>query len=248
MSTPILVYTCDAYADVVPGFAYLLGVFWSQLQPVYIAGTKSFPLPPNFTWLEVESRVAERWSDGLIEALRQMNEPVFIWMLEDYYLCRQVDNAAIESLAEYMMMHPDVLKIDLTGDRLHSGAADDVDYWGHVDLLRTPWETPYQYSTQCALWNREHLLSILRPEMSPWDFELQDKKPEHLHVLGTRQWPVRYVNFIGMGLEKDEYRTEHIRHGLGGTTIERIPDDHVAFMHDHNLFPKDRKLNNSVNN
>ena len=246
MSTPILVYTCDAYASALPGFAYLQGVFWSQLQPVYVCGTKPFPLPPNFTWLDVESRIAERWSDGLIEALNQFNDEVFVWMLEDYYLCRGVDHQAIESIAEYMRMHPDVLKVDLTADRLHSGRGEDVDYWGHVDLLRTEWDVPYQFSTQAACWNRKHLLSVLRPEMSPWDFELQDKKPG-LHVLGTRQWPLRYVNLLGMGLGKDEYRTEHRRHGLGGTTVERIPDEHVEFMQKHNLFPEGKRLNNDVN-
>jgi len=247
MSTPILVYTCDGYADALPGFAYLLGVYWSELQPVYVCGTQPFQLSQNFLWLDVESRIAERWSDGLIEALKQIDDPVIVWMLEDYYLCRHVDNAAVESLADYMRMHDDILKIDLTADRLHSGRAEDVDYWGHVDILETDWQTPYQFSTQCALWNRKHLLSVLRPEMSPWDFELQDKKPENLHVLGTRQWPVRYVNFYGMGLGKDECRTEHRRHGLGGTTVERIPDEHVKFMQENGLFPKGRKINNAAN-
>jgi hypothetical protein len=135
----------------------------------------------------------------------------------------------------------------MTGDRLHSGRAEDVGHWGHVDLIRTPWDTPYQFSTQAALWNRKHLLSCLHPEMSPWDFELQDRKPEKLHVLGTRQWPIRYVNFVGMGLAKDEVRTEHIRNGLGGTTIERIPEEHVRFMQEHGLFPEGRKVNNGVN-
>lgn len=242
----VVVYTCNEYADVLPGFAYLFQVYWSTLQPVAYAGCPKMDLPQNFEWYSVKSRVAERWSDGLIEFLRMLDDDIVCWLLEDYFLVRTVDHKAIESLADYMRMHPDVLKIDLTGDRLHSGAAEDVDYWGHVDLFRTPWTTPYQFSIQAAMWNRKHLLSLLRPEMSPWDFELRSDFPEHLHVLGTRQYPVRYVNFLGMGLAKDEYRTKHIRHGLGGTTIERIPDEHVKFMLEHDLFPKDRTLNNNA--
>lgn len=243
----VVVYTCNEYAPILPGFAYLFNVFYSSLQPVAYAGCPKMDLPQNFEWYEVESRIAERWSDGLIELLLKLDDPIICWMLEDYYLCRTVDHAAIGSLADYMQMNKDILKIDLTGDRLHSGKAEDVGYWGHVDLIRTPWDTPYQFSTQCALWNRKHLLSVLRPEMSPWDFELQDKKPEHLHVLGTRQWPVRYVNAVGMGLGSDEFRTRHERKGNGGTTIERIPNEHVDFMKEHDLFPKGRKVNNKVN-
>jgi len=236
-----MVYTCNEYSDVLPGFAYLFNLFWSAQQPVTYAGCQKMDLPQNFEWVSVESRIAARWSDGLIELLNVIKADIICWLLEDYYLCRGVDHKAIESLADYMRMHGDILKIDLTGDRLYSGKARDVDYWGHVDLITTAWDTPYQFSTQCALWNRKHLLSLLRPEMSPWDFELQDKAPEQLHVLGTRQWPVRYVNFLGMGLEKNEYRVRHERKGMGGVTIEQIPPEHMQYMKEHGLFPANRK-------
>ena len=243
----VVVYSCDDYADIIPGFSYLFNTFYSSLQPVAYAGCKQMDLPQNFEWYKVESRIAARWSDGLIEFLSMLDDDIILWMLEDYYICRTVDNSLIDSLADFMRMHDDILKIDLTGDRLHSGAAQDVGYWGHADIITTPWETPYQFSTQAALWNRKHLLSVLRPEMSPWDFELRSDYPSHLKVCGTRQWPLRYVNAVGMGLGKDEFRTEHIRNGLGGQTIERIPEEHVVFMREHDLFPKGRKVNNNVN-
>jgi len=243
MTVQCIVYTCNEYADVLPGFAYLFNTFWSEQQPVAYAGCAQMNLPQNFQWYNVESRIASRWSDGLIEFLKMLKGDIVCWLLEDYYLVRGVHHAAIESLVEYMRINGEILKIDLTSDRLHSGKAEDIDYWGHVDLLRTPWETPYQFSTQCALWNREHLLSVLKPEMSPWDFELRSDWPTHLHVLGTRQWPIRYVNFLGMGLAKDEYRIEHRRQGQGGLTVERIPDEHVKFMRNNKLFPANRKLN-----
>lgn len=243
----VIVYTCDEYSTVLPGFAYLFNVYFSALQPVAYAGCKKLDLPQNFEWYDVESRIAERWSDGLIEFLDMLDDKVVCWLLEDYYLCRTVDHQAIGSLVDYMGMHPNILKIDLTGDRLYSGKAQDVDYWGHCDIISTPWETPYQYSIQAALWNRRHLRKLLRPEMSPWDFELRSDYPDDLYVCGTRQWPLRYVNLLGMGLGKDEYRTKHERKGLGGMTVERVPDEHVRFMQEKGLFPKDKKENNEVN-
>ena len=244
MAVRCIVYTCNEYADVLPGFSYLFNVYWSAQQPVAYAGCPKMDLPQNFEWHDVESRVAERWSDGLIEFLNMLDDEIICWLLEDYFLCRRIDHAAIGSLADYMMMHPDILKIDLTGDRLHSGQAEDVDAWGHVDLIETSWDVAYQLSVQAALWNREYLLSLLRPEMSPWDWELQSHPSTNLRVLGTRQWPVRYLNFLGMGIAKDEYRTAHTRGGLGGTTVVHIPDEHVRFMQEHGLFPPNRKLNN----
>ena len=243
----VVVYTCNEYADILPGFAYLFNRYWSSLQPVAYAGCPKMDLPPNFEWYKVDSRIAARWSDGLIEFLQMLDCDIIGWLLEDYYLCRGVNHPAIQSLVEYMHLHPDILKVDLTSDRLHSGKAEDIDYWGHLDIIRTPWETPYQFSTQAALWNRKHLLDVLKPEMSPWDFELRSDYPEKLHVCGTRQWPVRYCNAVGMGLGKDEFRTEHIRNGLGGQTVEQIPREHVQYMRENGLFPKGRKINNEVN-
>jgi len=133
----VVVYTCNEYADILPGFSYLFNTFWSSLQPVAYAGCKQMDLPANFEWHNVESRVAARWSDGLIEFLSMLNDDIICWMLEDYYLCRTCDNSLIDSLADFMRMQDDILKIDLTGDRLHSGAAVDVGYWGHADIITT---------------------------------------------------------------------------------------------------------------
>lgn len=243
----VMVYTCNEYADVLPGFAHLFNSYWSALQPVAYAGCPKMDLPQNFEWYDVESRVAERWSDGLIEFLNMLDDPIVCWLLEDYYLYRGIDHEAVKTLAEYMWMNTDILKIDLTGDRLYSGTAVDVDTWGHIDLVETSWDTPYQFSIQAALWNRKRLLSVLRPEMSPWNWELQDHPITDLRVLGTRQWPIRYVNFLGMGLGKDEYRTRHQQEGMAGTTIERIPPEQVEFMQEHGLFPANRNLNNEAN-
>jgi hypothetical protein len=238
----ICVYThTDAHWCLQP-FAYLFNIYFSSLQPVLVAGGEpDIELPDNFRWFSVESRVKERWSDGLIEFLRMINSDIVCMMLEDYWVVRFVDWEILGSLEEYMLMYPDVLKIDLTGDRLHSGAAVDVGYYGRADLVQTSWDVPYQWSTQAALWNRRHLLKYLRPGMSPWDFELQDKRPEDLRILGTRQWPVRYVNGVGMQCP-NLYRTEHVRDGLGGRTIERIDDEHVQFMLEHGILPENRPL------
>ncbi len=245
MNFPVLVYTCTEYHHLLPAFSALFNTFWSEQQEVcWAGGPKDVNLPPNFRWYPVQSRVAFRWSDGLLEFLGMRNDPVVCLMLEDYWLCRAADAYALPSLADYVAQRPDVLKLDLTTDRLHSGHARDVDYWGHCDIIETDWETPYQLSLQAALWSRKNLLDILRPEMSPWDFELSDMRPPY-RVLGQRQAILRYVNAGGMGLPKNEYRTEHVREGLGGVTIDRIPDEHLAMV--RRLMPGHMTENNSVN-
>ena len=239
----VVIYTHRDAHWCLPPFAYLFTRYWSGMQAVYVAGGEpDVELPPNFHWLEVESRVKERWSDGLIDALNILTADIVCLFLEDYWLCRYVAWDLIGSLEQYMLEHKDVLKIDLTADRLHSGRAVDVEPYGRADIIETDWQTSYNYSLQLGLWNRKHLLGCLHPEMSPWDFELQDKPREDLRVLATRNFPCRYLNAVGMQLDaKYRYRIEHIREGLGGKTIERIAPEHVQRMLELGILPPQEK-------
>jgi hypothetical protein len=217
------------------------------MQPVVVVGFNPprFPLPANFEFVSLGTRnyPAAEWSDGLIKFLSRWNEDRFVFMLEDYWLCRTVYHQAIVSLDQYMQYHPDILRIDLTADRLHSGHAKDVEAWGCLDILETDKETPYQWSTQACMVSREGMLACLQPGLAPWDFELRGNEliPEGWRVLGTRQWPVRYVNAIGMGCAY-KYRTEHVREGMAGVTIERIEPHHVNAMRSRGILPENEKL------
>jgi len=86
------------------------------------------------------------------------------------------------------------------------------------------------------------LIEWLRPELSPWDFELQDRPAKETKVLGTRQWPMRYVNGVGMQCP-NLYRTEHIRVGsICGETTERIDQEHVERMLALGILPENRPI------
>lgn len=201
----VIVPCCDKYLWALRPFAYLFNTYWSELQPVIVAGytPPHFDLPRNFEFFSIThpDPGPATWSDGVAKVLRSIDDPYFVLMLEDYWINRSVDCAAVSSLAEYMSIHQDVLRVDLTGDRLYSTRAFDVGAWGHLDMIETAIDTPYQLSLQACAVNREHMLSVLRPSQSPWEFEIQDhvKVLGSLRVLGTRQMPVRYTNGIGSG-------------------------------------------------
>jgi len=211
----VLVTACDKYSWCLRPFSYLFNTFWSPFTPVTIGGyaPPGFDLPANFTFHSIspDCYPAEKWSNGVIEFFQSIPDPFFVWMLEDYWLIRDVDLLAVELLGSYMQLHPDVLRIDLTGDRLYSTHAKDIGMWGHLDLIETTHEVQYQLSTQAALINRERILEIMKPDLSPWDYELQESAkviPDGLRVLGTRQCPVRYT--IGLGTGAEGVRTEGI--------------------------------------
>lgn len=242
----VIVLTSDKYLWSLRPFAYLFNVYWSAMQDVIIVGYEvpKFYLPANFTFYSAgKDEGAEKWTNGIIKFLRQFDEDHFVLLLDDYWLCRGVNHQVVSSMGDYIRDKPDVLRIDLTADRAFNGHSIDVDWYGSTDIIETDKEAPYQWSTQAALINRRHMLACLKPDMSPWDFELRGNEliPDGLRVLGTRQYPVRYVNAIGMGCET-KYRTEHIRVNALGTTVERIEGRHIEIMLNEGILPDNEKL------
>jgi len=173
-------------------------------------------LPPNFEFHQIDRNPypKERWSDGLIRFLQDYHDDVFVLLLEDYLLCRTVDHNGINTLADYMRFHDDVVRLDLTTDRLYGKGMHDVEPYGHYDIIACDKDAMYEISLQAAIWNRRNLLTLLKPNMNPWEVETQtDMVKQPYRVLGTRQFPVRYANLMLKG-EVMDYE------------LERIPEEH----------------------
>ena len=231
----VLITTCNRYAWALEPFAYLFNKYWSEQQPVLVGGyaKPGFALPSNFKFHSIDSTnyPPEKWSDGIIKLLNSMDDDVFVLMLEDYWLNRGVNHQAVESLGDYARNHREVLRIDLTTDRLYAGRMFDVDTWGYLDIIETPPDTPYQWSTQACVVNRRHMLRCLQPGIAPWEFELQgnDLIPSGMRVLGTRQSPVHYVNGLGMGC-KMKYNA------IG------LPKEHLDVMLGQGILPPNKRV------
>jgi len=226
----VIVTTCQKYHWALRPFSYLFNVYWSKLQPVTILTDNriNIQLPPNFG-VDVrkynERPRQSQWSTMLIDYLSDIEDKNIVLMMDDYWLVRTVDNTGISTLYDYANTQDDILRIDLTDDRQYNGMAKNIGYWGHYDLLETPFDSPYQLSLQVGIWNREKLLSILRRGMTPWEVELylaQDTlgdKPE-MRVIGTRQCLIRYAN-VFKGGNPNELRSDQ---------VAKIPQEHVTEM------------------
>ena len=237
----VLVPTFNAYYWLLRPFAYLFNTYWSAQQPVVIGGYEPLPfdLPPNFTFHSIAptSYPKEKWLQGVREFFAAMPDTHFVLALEDYWLIRSINHDAIRTLTEYMELHDDVLRIDLTTDRLYAGGipmphehADEM--YGHYDLIPSNVNN-YHLSTQLGIWNRAHLLRFIKNYLSagksgePWHFEvegttrLRDEFPE-FKVLGTRQFPCRYTIGIKQGDDK--------------VNVRGIPKEHLDRMVDLGYF------------
>lgn len=207
----VFVITCDKYLWALQGFIQQFQKYWSELQPVVVAGYSApeFDLPDNFEFHSIapEEYPKDRWSTGLVEFLRAMPDEHFVLLLEDYWLCRSVNHLAIGTLHELCQMHPKVLRMDLTDDRQYNGDVREFNrlpYYGCNDIIQTLADSAYQMSLQAGIWNRRLMLEVLKLDESAWQVELEGsatnlRKRDDLLVLGTRQRPVRYVNMFKGG-------------------------------------------------
>lgn len=200
----VFVEVSDRYNWCLPIFAYLFNSYWSELQPVVIFGYSrpNFALPHNFQFHSIAETnyPAEHWSDGFIEFLDAVDDEYFVWMLADYWLSRTVDVRGVAGARDYMTdwVH-NCVRFDLTGDRLYSGRAVDVESYGCYDIIETPCDTPYQFSMQAAIWNRRLLRRLIEPNRTPWEIEIYTDIPPEMRVLATRQIPIMYANGVLKG-------------------------------------------------
>jgi len=209
MTVPVYVTTCDRYVNrALRPFAYLFERYWSPAQPVVVIGFQPPPyeLPGNFRFYSAGTDTGQKsWSTALIRALQALKHELFILLLDDYWLNRPIHVGGVASLAEYVRLHPDVLRLDLTTDRLYNGKMFGVEDWGRYSIVETPAGSEYQMSLQAGIWRRSLMLQVLEPEKSPWEVELQTSPPAEMRVVGTRgepgtnHAPVVYANVFQGG-------------------------------------------------
>ena len=216
MNYRLLVTTCDKAAWAMRPFAYLFNTYWSSQQTVDVLceHVPKFKMPKNFKWLpfliDGKSWPKDKWTNGVIHYLNAIPEQFVIILLDDYWLNKTVDLRGINTLVDYMHAHRDILRIDLTTDRLYAGGVGDYGTYGHYDLVSAP-GSPYQMSLQAGIWNKGLLMSVLRMDQDPWQVELDGTttvNERNMTVLGTRQNLVRYTN--GMKNGSDVINTNRI--------------------------------------
>jgi len=202
-SIKVIMLTSNDYLRCIQPFAYLFNKYWSKSQPVTVVRYDKRPrgLPPNFSNFAVGVQSDYTWSSGLAKYLNYLSEDLLILLLEDYFIDHSVNVKRIEGLWAYMEQHPEIAKIDLSGDRLKF---PHEPY--HNGLVKSENDAHFQSSLQAAIWRKDFLIQFLEPSESPWQFEKKGTKRimsaresgefDGL-ILGANPAPLHYVNAVG---------------------------------------------------
>ena len=197
--------TSNRYIHCLPPFAYLWQKFCGL--PVTVACFEVQPktLPPAWEIISLGREAEVTWSGGALRLLDLIDDEIFGLVLEDYLLSASVDMRVLGALIRLMEKRADIVKVDLTDDRLRVPHTGYGRYHG-VELVRSADDAPWQMSVQAALWRRDFARRYWQADEDAWAAERNGTRriiqarqagKEGGVILGTRQPPVRYVNAVG---------------------------------------------------
>lgn len=177
----IYVTTCDEMSFCLSTFCYLFNEFWPVRAEINVLGYEKpeLELPENVVFHSLgKDRGAEYWTNDMIDFFSS-------WKKHEYFLMAPEDGFLIKPVDENLMnfalkVSKDVYSHD--GTFLRFGLTHCVSSRPHRVLMNvgsssviiSNYGTDYRHSLQHSIWNRENLLHILKPNMTPWQVELDE--------------------------------------------------------------------------
>lgn len=167
-SVPVLVISCDRYADLWRPFFTLFFKQWPACpHPVYLGTNFGQYGDPRVRTLKVGSDLS--WATGVASMLDNLQSDFVILFLEDFLIQKAVDGDAVLRFV-HAAQKERVACIRLSPlplpSKLPSRAVS-----GYPELGVVEPDTPYRVSAQPAIWRVDALRRFLVPGFSAWQFE-----------------------------------------------------------------------------
>lgn len=206
--------TSDNKDNILKGFLHQWHKYFNADCEMVICGftRPSFSFVQEFYSIgKFEDYPPHKWSDALKKVLDNVADDVFMLLLDDYFLIRQTDTRGVKIIYDYMHQFENVIKFDLTSDRLNADPGryaynyNGYNVAGHLDLIKSDHGSQYHMSLWGGMWRKDLLMQILVPDETAQQIELNGthrlaQYGDELLVLGTRQSPLKHANVIQNGV------------------------------------------------
>jgi hypothetical protein len=197
---PVLVISCDRYADLWRPFFQLFWRRWPDCPgPVYLGSNFETYDDPRVRTLCAGRDVT--WAASVSTMLDQIAAEYVIVMLEDFLLMRTVHTARIKRLAGIAVAE------QVGCLRLYSIFPPERTVAGYAELGSFAPGDNYRVTAQAAIWRVDTLRKFLVPGFSAWDFELVGSQMSEF--MPDRIWCVREPALVyDHGVEKGRWRPQ----------------------------------------
>lgn len=209
----IFIPSCDKYSDTWDPFFDIFFQKWGNCPyNIYLGNnTRTFIHERVFT---INVGEDTGWGDSIIKMLKAIPTDYVLMIFDDLYIINSVKQERIEHLFDLMRMS--------NGDclRLNTAPRPSIRYKKSKEIGRIRKYDPYCISAQVAIWKKDTLLDLIKPEYTPWDFEFKGSKDEckkeHL-LLGVFEAAIITLNMI----EKGKWQRSSIEYlEYNGITID----------------------------
>lgn len=253
----VLVCSCDAYSDLWDPFFYLFHTYWPQCQFKVLLSTESKDYQNGEIDIEVvhpKDKKDVPWGKRIKLAVKKINTPYIILLLDDFFLTNFVDTQKIETCIKWLDENEDIANFSFVPSLWKD--SPDRDFPGFE--LR-PNGGRYKVNCQAGLWRTEMLYELIKPYEDPWEFEWRascrsDLKPWRFYAAAKpKPWVFDYDFSSGGGgvhrgkwttgvktlFDKHNIKMDFSLRGwddepaspLGGTKDNPEPDRHTVKLH-----------------
>lgn len=163
-NTCVLISSCDKYYDLWDHFFHFFEKHWPACPyPVYLATNYKTYQRKNVR--QVFSGINSTWSEETQVVLKQLPYEYIIYLQDDYFILKPVDQPAINRLIEKMVLHKAAYL------RLFPAPGPDVAF-NDNELGLISSGSSYRTSLQGAIWQKENFISLLDKKENQWQFEV----------------------------------------------------------------------------
>lgn len=200
----ILIPTCNQYIHLTQGLMYTMKKFWPNHGNVIILGYEppKFRLNDNWSFVYLGKQTGPQdWSNDLIRFFESFSDEFFINIIDDTLMTRSADEFQIEYIFNYLKNNSDVGKAFLHGSLINDNISKlsfipNLEY----NLVDIPQDSNYRTSIQSAIWRKSYFLQLLKPNLTPWQFELQHIKNDGIRIISTMgNHPTMYSHLYRVG-------------------------------------------------
>lgn len=198
----IILPTCNQYIYLIEGLMYTIDKFWPNHGEVIIIGydEPKFKLNERWSFISLGTQTGPKdWSNDLIRFFKTFEDEFFINLIDDTLMTRPADEEQIEYLFQLISNNNKIGKIFLHGSLISFGKFKTVND-DRYDLVSINQNSQYRTSIQSAIWRKEYFLKLLKPNLTPWDFELQHIMNDGVEIISTNSnHPTMYSHLYRKG-------------------------------------------------